>query len=213
MTDAADSVDRQSAPDDLGADLSTSGRLRKLVADAPGERVTLGWILEQIQERAFGLFLLVLALPCCVPFLYGVPQVVALPMLAVSAQLAAGRRAPWLPEGLRRREIAVSSLEALLKRAGPWLAAVEKFARPRLGALTRRPLDRVAGALLVLFSCSILLPLPSTNTVPGIAVAIASIGLLERDGLLVAGGAVLGTAWIGALVAASAWVANLLLGG
>jgi len=48
-----------------------------------------------------------------------------------------------------------------------------------------------------------LLPFPMTNTVPGFAVALASFGLIQRDGLLVIGGLVLGTAWVSFLVFAA----------
>jgi len=56
------------------------------------------------------------------------------------------------------------------------------------------------GAVFVLFCASILLPLPATNTTPGIAVALASIGLITRDGFLVLIGLVLGVAWIALLI-------------
>ncbi len=182
-------------------------------ADAgPDGAVSLGWILDRLHERAFGLFLLVLALPCCIPFLYGVPQVVALPLAFVSAQITAGRRAPWLPEGLRARRVPVARLEELARRAGPWLRRVEAVSRPRLTALTRPPADRIVGVALLLFSASILVPLPGTNTVPGIAVALVAMGLLQRDGLLVAGGGVLGTAWILTLLFAGATIASLIGG-
>lgn len=183
-----------------GAVLSTSDRLDQLAADAPGETVTLGWVLDSLEDRAFGLFLLILALPCCIPFLYGIPQIVSLPLLFVAGQMVVGRRTPWLPERLRSRQVSKSSLEDLARRAGPWLRRIERFSRPRLGVLTRAPMDRVVGLALVLFSASILVPLPSTNTVPGIAVTLAAMGLLQRDGILVSLGAILGTVWIGALV-------------
>ena len=51
-----------------------------------------------------------------------------------------------------------------------------------------------------MFIASVLVPLPATNTVPGIGVAIASIGLITRDGLLVLAGLFIGTAWILLLV-------------
>ncbi len=181
-------------------------------AGARGRTVSLGWILERIHERAFGLFLLVLALPCCVPFLYGVPQIVALPMLAVTAQMLAGRRAPWLPARLAARRVSEESHARMVSRAEPWLRALEAVSRPRLSALTRPPLDRLTALALTLFAASILVPLPGTNTVPGIAVAIAAIGLLERDGLLVLGGATLGGAWIAVLIGAGTWIASMLLG-
>ncbi|MEM7211692.1 MAG: exopolysaccharide biosynthesis protein [Pseudomonadota bacterium] len=184
--------------------------LEAMTADIDETNVSLGWILDGLNERAFGLFLLILALPCCVPFLYGVPQIVALPLLFVAGQIVVGRSVPWLPRRLRERQIAVSSLRGLATKARPTLARVETLSRPRLAALTRPPADRLVGLALVLFSASILVPLPGTNTVPGFAVMLISMGMLQRDGLLVIVGSVLGTAWIATLVIAGATLATVL---
>lgn len=192
------------------ADVAISDRLDTLVAEAEGETVSLNWVMAQLHERAFGLFLLILALPCCIPFLYGIPQVVALPLMFVSAQILVGRQTPWLPQKLSERTVSTSGLESLAKRAGPWLRRIEAVSRPRLGALTRPPLDRIIGLALVLFSASILVPLPGTNTVPGFAVVLVAMGLLQRDGLIVILGTLLGTAWIGTLVFAGASLASLI---
>ena len=64
--------------------------------------ITLGELFDALQARAFGILLLVLALPCCLPFVYIIPQIVALPMLLLAGQMAAGRTSPWLPERLRQ---------------------------------------------------------------------------------------------------------------
>lgn len=191
---------------------TTSQRLVQLADDATGETVTLAWVLEQMQERAFGLFLLVLALPCCIPFLYGLPQVVALPLMLISAQILFGRKSPWLPERLGNRTVTTEGLKNLGERAGPWLRRIEAVSRPRLIALTLPPLDRIVGLALVGFSASILVPLPLTNTVPGFAVVIVAMGLLQRDGILVILGALLGTAWIAALLLTGASLISLIMG-
>ncbi|WP_425090383.1 exopolysaccharide biosynthesis protein [Tropicimonas sp. S265A] len=195
-----------SAPEEF----AISQRLHQLVEEAEGPSVSLGWVMSQLHERAFGLFLLILALPCCIPFLYGVPQIVALPLMFVSAQILFGRQTPWLPDSLRAREVQTESLSQLASRAEGWLRRIEALSRPRLAALTRAPVDRVVGLALVLFSASILVPLPSTNTVPGIAVVVVAMGLLQRDGLLVILGALIGTAWIGTLIFAGATLISLL---
>ncbi|MEL7459631.1 MAG: exopolysaccharide biosynthesis protein [Pseudomonadota bacterium] len=174
--------------------------------------VTLSWILDQLHERAFGLFLLVLALPCCIPFLYGIPQIVSLPLMFVAAQILLGRKTPWLPGKLGARQVSTDALAGLARRAGPWLRRIEAISHPRLTALTRAPADRFVGAALVLFSASILVPLPGTNTVPGFAVVVVAMGLLQRDGVLVILGALLGTAWIATLIFAGATLASLIKG-
>ena len=99
------------APDDL----AISDRLDQLVARAGGDKVTLGWILDQLHERAFGLFLLILALPCCIPFLYGVPQIVALPLMFISVQILIGRRVPWLPHRLAARDVSAEAARVAAK--------------------------------------------------------------------------------------------------
>ncbi|MBT8152422.1 exopolysaccharide biosynthesis protein [Epibacterium ulvae] len=192
------------------SDMAISDRLAQLGADADSDRVSLDWILKQLHERAFGLFLLILALPCCIPFLYGVPQIVSLPLMFVSAQILLGRRVPWLPGNLGARTVSSEGLRGLSQRSGPWLRRIEGLSKPRLSVLTTTPMDRFVGAALVLFSASILVPLPGTNTVPGFAVVVVAMGLLQRDGILVVLGSILGTAWIASLLLAGATLISLL---
>lgn len=191
-------------------DVAISDRLAALAEAAPDETVTLGWVLDQLHERAFGLFLLILALPCCIPFLYGIPQIVSLPLVFVAAQIVIGRDVPWLPQKLRNRTVTASGLADLAARARPWLKRIEALSRPRLAILTRRPMSQIVGLALLVFSASIMVPLPGTNTVPGFAVVLVSMGLLQRDGFLVTVGGVLGTLWIATLVIAGATLATLL---
>ena len=193
-------------------DLPISERLAHLAAQAEGADVTLAWIMNQLHERAFGLFLLILALPCCITLLYGIPQVVALPLMFIAAQIAIGRRTPWLPGKLAARTVTTAGLASLANRSQRWLKRLEALSHPRLAALTRAPADRFVGLALVLFSASILVPLPGTNTVPGFAVVIVAMGLLQRDGLLVIVGSVIGTAWIASLIFAGATLVSLLRG-
>ncbi|MEL6958824.1 MAG: exopolysaccharide biosynthesis protein [Pseudomonadota bacterium] len=193
-------------------DAAISQQLAKLAADAPIPHASLAWVMGQLNERAFGLFLLVLALPCCIPFLYGIPQIVALPLMFVSAQMLIGRTSPWLPARLGARNVSKEGLESLSRRSGPWLRRIEAVSRPRLQALSYAPADRVVALGLVLFSASILLPIPATNTVPGFAVVIIAMGLLQRDGILILLGLVLGIAWIAALILAGATLVSLMMG-
>ena len=196
----------------LHENMAISQRLHLLASDAKGDAVELNWVLSELHERAFGLFLLVLALPCCIPFLYGIPQIVALPLMFVSVQIVLGRKTPWLPKKLGARTISTEGLHNLARRAEPWLVRIEAFSCPRLSVLTHSPADRAVGLALILFSASIMVPLPGTNTVPGFAVVIVSMGLLQRDGILVILGAILGTAWIATLVFAGVSLASLIKG-
>lgn len=168
--------------------------------DGDGPKAMLGDIIEQLDERAFGFMLLLLALPCCLPFVYLLPQIVALPMLALAGQLALGRASPWLPAKLKSRRFSIADFHTVIKRAQKYGGWIEKIARPRLLSLTSHTGSRIVGALLLVPTASILVPLPATNTIPGIGVAIASLGLIERDGLLVITGVLIGFIWVALLL-------------
>lgn len=161
---------------------------------------SLGDVIDQLDERAFGILLLLLALPCCLPFVYLLPQIVSLPMLALGGQLAAGARHPWFPQRLKARRFAIEDFRGVLSRSERFVGWIERFARPRLSFVTSPLGLRICGLLMLAPTASIMTPLPSTNTVPGIGMTITSLGLIERDGLLVIGGLLLGFVWVGLLL-------------
>lgn len=177
--------------------------LQVIAERAPEDGLTLGEFIESLGERAFGVILFSLALPVCIPFLYVIPQLVALPMMALAAQMAAGRPEPWLPEKFRQRRMDKANLTRMAEGGRKWFGWIERLAAPRLLFLSSGPAERVIGVFFVAFCASVLVPLPLTNTTPGIGVAVASLGLLTRDGLLILAG----------LLLSAAWIALLLIGG
>lgn len=163
-------------------------------------RISLGELTDALKARAYGVILLLMALPCCLPFVYILPQIVAFPMLFLTWQLASGRTNVWLPEKLRQRRFGIKLLGSTVARAKPWLQRFEIVAGPRFGFLSEGPGLRIIGALMMIPCASILLPLPLTNSVPGLGVSIASVGLIERDGILIVLGLLIGLFWVAALL-------------
>ena len=186
--------------------------IEQLADAAPEEGFSLREIFDHLDESAFGAVLFLLALPCCIPFLYGVPQVVAVPMIALAVQMAIGREEPWLPAGLAARKIDKKRLTQMARGGRKSLGWIEALVRPRLSAITGKRSERIIGAFLVFFCASILVPLPMTNTVPGFAVAVAAFGLMQKDGLAVIAGIILGTTWISALIFGAATGIGLVAG-
>lgn len=174
--------------------------LEVIAAEAPAEGLTLHELTHALGERAFGLMLFVLALPVCVPLLYGVPQIVSVPMIAIAIQMAMGREEPWMPHRFGERRLGKSALVGMAVGARKWFGWVERLARPRLLLLSGPTAERLVGAIFVIFIASILIPFPATNTLPGIGVMMASVGLITRDGLLVLAGLAIGVCWILLLV-------------
>ncbi|MFC2951301.1 exopolysaccharide biosynthesis protein [Marinicaulis aureus] len=169
-------------------------------ADNEDPTARLGDVVDRLDERAFGFLLLLLALPCCLPFIYVLPQIVALPMLFLAGQMAIGGRHPWLPKKLHDRRFAIPAFSSVLTRAEKYVGWVERIASPRFRPVTSHLALRIIGALMLVPIASILTPFPLTNTVPGIGVAVIALGLIERDGLLVIGGLLIGFIWVFLLV-------------
>ena len=191
---------------------SLIGVVEHLADKAPDEGLTLKEIIHQLGDRAFGAALFVLALPCAIPFLWGVPQIVSVPMMVLALQMAIGRHEPWLPEKLAQRVMGKEDLTKLSRFARKYFGWAERLSHPRLTFLTGNVMDRVVGVILVVFCASILTPLPGTNTAPGIAVAIVAFGQMEEDGVLISGGIVLGAAWISLLLMGGTTLIKSLLG-
>ncbi|MDG1825975.1 MAG: exopolysaccharide biosynthesis protein [Henriciella sp.] len=176
--------------------------LEAMAAEAPEEGMSLHAILDRLDERAFGAMLFILALPCAIPFLYGVPQVVALPMLALTLQMLAGRNEPWMPEKFGKRMIGKAGLTRMSGFGRKWFGWLERISHPRLSFLSGRGAERPVALFLTIICASILVPLPLTNSIPAIGAAIAAFGLMARDGLLVILGLLIGILWVGLLVTA-----------
>lgn len=185
---------------DAGTEKTLLQVVEAMAAGAPEGGYTLREIFDRLDESAFGAGLFLLALPCCIPFLYGVPQVVSLPMMALALQMALGHEQPWLPDALGNRKIDRKGLTAMAHGGRKWLGWIETFSKPRFTKITGPRSERLLGFVLCIFCASILVPLPMTNTVPGFAVALAAFGLINRDGILVIIGCILGIIWVSMLL-------------
>ncbi|HYE42790.1 MAG TPA: exopolysaccharide biosynthesis protein [Caulobacteraceae bacterium] len=170
------------------------------LADGAGpDGMTLNEVLDHLDERAYGVAILVLSIPCLVPALYGVPQVLGVPMLLLAGQMLLGRQEPWLPSSVGGRRIPKGWLERMAGFADKRMRWFERVSRPRAAKLADGPGDRFAAGFMILAIVTIIIPF--TNTVPSLAVALMCVGLIQRDGVFVAVGALVAVGWAGFVAA------------
>lgn len=167
----------------------TSVLLTQLVSELVGDRVTVDHVVRELHRRSFGGLFILLAAFGLLP---GLSFFAGLAMLAPAVQMALGFRAPLLPGFIRRRELDVSKVSALVGRVTPWIERLERFVRPRWLWLTIVPVPNLIGVAVIGLALVIMLPLPFSNLPPAIAMFCLSIGLLERDGLMIAIGLLAG---------------------
>lgn len=204
-------------PDRHSDDVSDSfiERIVELGRVSGEDGLTIGQIVDRLDERGFGLLILILAVPCLVPALYGVPQIVGVPILLLAGQMLVGRREPWLPSVILKRRVSKPWLDRMADFAAKRMRWVERLSRPRLRPFASGWAERAAAGFMILATLTIVLPM--TNTVPSVALALISVGLIQRDGLFVIGGAAVATAWATALtilavglIFGAGWAVSLL---
>lgn len=159
------------------------------------ERVSVDEVLARLDDRSFGFVLLLLGLLACMPQPPGGTIVVGAVMMLIALQLAVGLHVPWVPGALRRRSLLRSTFRGGVEKIAPTLKRIERVCRPRAAWLTTGLFERLAALLIVVLGLVIALPIPVIgNVLPGIAVVIMAVSLIERDGYMVVAGTVAGLA-------------------
>lgn len=161
-----------------------SALLEELLEAFPGEeQVTVDEIMAKLERRAFGLLLLLLALPNCIPNIPGISTIFGVLLIAPALQLIFGAGKPWLPKRVRSWAIEKSTLRAAIKGALPLLRRAETLIRPRWEQLYTRPFLIWWGLQTLILAGVLILPIPFGNWPPGMAIAALALGFLQRDGV------------------------------
>lgn len=154
--------------------------------------VYLRQLIATLGDRGMASALLLLTLPQLLPLPLGVANLLAIPIVLVAAQMAIGRHVLWLPAWLLDRPIGRSWLLRACARVVPVMRRLELVVRPRLRRIWAPPGDRLVGMSCVLIAAISITPLPLTGWLPAAALVVISLGMLERDGLIVIVGLSLG---------------------
>lgn len=159
-------------------------------------------IIAAFHERGFGMLLLILASPMALPLPVppGVNVLMASPLMLLTSQQLYGAKSPWLPETLLKRQIKREMFEKTMRMILPWIQKIEYMTKARLGFITHGIFSHLIGLCGLLMALSVCVPLPLTNSVPSLGIALMSVGVLMRDGLAVITGMVIGLSWITMLI-------------
>jgi hypothetical protein len=133
-----------------------------------------------------------LTLPFMIPVsIPGVSTVFGLAILSIGVGVTINR-VPWLPGRILDRPLATESLKQAFEKSLGIVRRVEKLVQPRLLWITGTSALRFTHGLALIFGALLLmLPfglVPFSNTLPALAILLLALGMLERDGLFIAGG-------------------------
>lgn len=159
--------------------LPSSVHLARLLDGAEGTNVPVGWVIERLGPRSFGLILVVMAL---LAFLPGMSTFMGVLIAWPAVQMILGHDAATIPRAIARRRLPVERLARAIRFVAPRLAWVERFIRPRWPTpfrITRR----LTGLVMLLLGVSMISPVPFLYMAPTLVVMVLALAYLEEDGV------------------------------
>jgi len=163
----------------------TSDILEGVVRDVTTDRISIQQMLLAMKASGFAIIMFLFGLPIVIPLPPPTPSLTAIPLLFFSFQMALGFNSLWLPKWLGNLSVKRSTLALLFEKSAPFIRRFERVAKRRLLFMSSMFGERVVGFFSFLFACSILIPVPLTNLIPGIGIIVMAFGLLGKDGLIV----------------------------
>lgn len=159
------------------------------------DKVAIDDLLDQFGDRSFAPLMLILALIGITPVgaIPSVPTIIALCIAIIAAQMAWGRQHVWLPKFITKRGIKSERLTKGKDKLEKVAGVMDAVAKQRLKALASGPARRVVAGLIVVLCLAlpVLELVPFAAAAPFLAIAILSLAMMVRDGLvLLIGGAV-----------------------
>ncbi|HUE45381.1 MAG TPA: exopolysaccharide biosynthesis protein [Aestuariivirgaceae bacterium] len=164
-----------------------SALLRALASD-PRSELRLTDILAYLGDRALAGAMLVFALPILAPLPPGSNFVLGVPLLAITGQLMIGRNTLWLPDMIGRKQMRLETFRSFLHKAADRVEWFEKYMKPRHGIFCTPRADRLVGGACFVLALLLFLPLPFASLLPALALSLFALGLVKRDGVLIAAG-------------------------
>lgn len=157
------------------------------------DRVSVADLMAWFGGRAGVALLLIFGILNILPNPPGSSTVLGLPMLYLSLAMMLGRP-PFFPAVITRRGLSAAMFTAIAARATPVLRRFERILHPRLSVLCDAIAFRITGALCLVLSFILVLPIPLGNIPPAACMCVLAVASVARDGLWVLIG------WIASLV-------------
>jgi hypothetical protein len=189
-----DAQDSSGADHGHGAEPPSFSTILKTMADDERrERVSVADLLSLMQDRAFGALMFIFAMPNTIPTPPGTSAILGIPLVFLAAQMALGK-APWLPKFIASRSMLRTDFVGMVDKASPWIVKAERMLKPRWRGLSSPGAERLIGCFGLILAVVLALPIPLGNMLPAVALCMMAFGILEKDGVWIAGGATLGVA-------------------
>lgn len=189
---------------------NASDTLKKLQKLDSNGSTKIGKIIDDFHENGLLFALIFFALPVAIPLPYppGFTTLLGTPLLILSFQMLKGSNKVYLPSKITEYSLKNSTLIKVSKKAVPLLQYIEKYSKPRTALAKSVYAEQVIGLFCIIASLAIAVPLPFTNAIPAQGICVMALGLMNRDGIVIAIGFIINV--VGCIIAALAMIGSWL---
>lgn len=159
--------------------------LQKVLDETRGNSISLGQLRDGLGDKSFGYLLVLSVLPSAIP-LPGLNSVLGLLPMFLGINLLWGGQKPWLPEFALNYKLPKKMFQDFFVQAEPFWRKYAAFIRPSWSFMCTNVMERVMGLFIIFMSFIIVLPGPLTNVLPAIALLVLALGIIVKDGRVVA---------------------------
>ena len=166
---------------------AVSDLLEEVTSNTDSDRITLFELKSALHARGFGVLMLLFSLPLAIPVPVppGYTTIFSVPLLLFAFQMLFGLETPWMPKWLEKKSFKRTTLALIVEKTAPIIRKAEKFTKSRLLFIFNSFGEKLIAFVSLLCAISIAIPLPLTNFIPAGGVSIMSLGLLNKDGMMV----------------------------
>ena len=146
---------------------------------------------DSLGDRGVAALLFLVAAFNTLPLPLGTSVISGIPAVMLAWQLIMRRKSAWLPHILISRKLNAKNLVSFRNRIIPRLYWVEKYIKPRYWPFSDGQDERIIGGICLIMAIALVIPIPFGNWLPAFSIAILSLSLTQRDGVLFLIGAVI----------------------
>lgn len=167
---------------------SSSDILLKVANDKElKDNLTYKILIHALGRRSFGIAILLFALPSALPLsaIPGFSIIFSIPLCLFGMQLLFAKKTLWLPKFIAKRNLSHKKLAKVIKVGLPYLKKTERLFKPRWFMFTNQISESICGLLITGLAITLMLPIPFTNFIIAMVIAVLALGIVEEDGLMI----------------------------
>lgn len=171
---------------------STSALINDIYNKNIEDNIKIGTLLKSIDSGGFALLNLIFSIILMIPLPPPIAIIAGLIVMFLSFQMIIGMKEVWLPKFITEKSIKRSTLTIIVEKSTVYLYKLERFTRRRFTFVSNPITERIIGAFIFFLAGITLTPIVFANTIPGLAIILISFGMINKDGLMVIIGFIVG---------------------